>query len=199
MASYKIKGESKAKVRSFSSNIIFSFILNIATPAVALVTAPLLARVFGVEGRGMVQAAVAPSLLIIAVGALGVPDAIIYVVAGAGDYCDGTIGQGGHRGAGRFPPAPDRGAVNDGERGPIEARVNGEEDIAGHRVEAPVGAEGEVADQFAGDFDSLGFSGGDIVADDRCAGLAGVVVRWCGVGAVVDPPSCLAKFAIGDN
>lgn len=81
MASYKIKGESKAKVRSFSSNIIFSFILNIATPAVALVTAPLLARVFGVEGRGMVQAAVAPSLLIIAVGALGLPDAIIYFVA----------------------------------------------------------------------------------------------------------------------
>lgn len=66
---------------SFSKKMAFSFAINVAVPIVSLVTAPILAQSLGVEGRGLVAAAVAPLLFVVAVGALGIPDAIIYFVA----------------------------------------------------------------------------------------------------------------------
>lgn len=76
-------GSAAGAVRtdSFSKKMAFSFAINIAVPIVSLVTAPILAQSLGVEGRGLVAAAVAPLLFVVAVGALGIPDAIIYFVA----------------------------------------------------------------------------------------------------------------------
>ena len=53
-------------------------------PAVALVTAPVLARALGPEGRGVVAGASAPYLLMAVVGALGIPDAVTFFVARSG-------------------------------------------------------------------------------------------------------------------
>jgi len=72
---------AEAPAESFSRKMIFSFAINVAVPLVSLATAPILAQSLGVEGRGVVAAAVAPLLFVVAVGALGIPDAIIYFVA----------------------------------------------------------------------------------------------------------------------
>lgn len=74
-------GDQGAPVESFSKKMAFSFAINVAVPVVSLATAPILAQSLGVEGRGLVAAAVAPLLFVVAVGALGIPDAIIYFVA----------------------------------------------------------------------------------------------------------------------
>lgn len=66
---------------SFSRKMAFSFAINVAVPVVSLATAPILAQSLGMEGRGVVAAAVAPLLFVVAVGAVGIPDAIIYFVA----------------------------------------------------------------------------------------------------------------------
>lgn len=50
-------------------------------PVVGLATAPLLARELGVGGRGEVAAAMAPNLVIVTIAALGLPQALTYVVA----------------------------------------------------------------------------------------------------------------------
>lgn len=54
---------------------------NVLTPLAAVVTAPVLAQTLGVVGRGEVAAATAPYLLVTAVAAFGVPEAVTYFVA----------------------------------------------------------------------------------------------------------------------
>ncbi|WP_158657469.1 oligosaccharide flippase family protein [Blastococcus saxobsidens] len=50
-------------------------------PAAGLITAPILARALDVDGRGEMAAALAPSVLMLAVATLGLPDALTYYIA----------------------------------------------------------------------------------------------------------------------
>lgn len=54
---------------------------SVLVPVVGLVTAPVLANVLGAAGRGQSAAAVAPLLVLSAVGSLGLPQAVTYYVA----------------------------------------------------------------------------------------------------------------------
>lgn len=58
-----------------------SAIANLAIPVVSFVTAPILARVLGVQGRGELAAVTAPFLLITTLAMLGLPDAVTYFVS----------------------------------------------------------------------------------------------------------------------
>ncbi|MBP2268319.1 O-antigen/teichoic acid export membrane protein [Pseudarthrobacter sp. PvP004] len=51
------------------------------TPLISLATAPILAQTLGVEGRGTLAAGMAPMLFAVAVGALGMPEALTFYVA----------------------------------------------------------------------------------------------------------------------
>jgi O-antigen/teichoic acid export membrane protein len=57
------------------------FLGGIFAPATSLLTAPILAHALGVDGRGELAAATAPLALIIAVAAVGLPEAVTYFVA----------------------------------------------------------------------------------------------------------------------
>lgn len=50
-------------------------------PVIGVASAPVLARALGVEGRGEVAAAMAPAALVVAVGTLGLPEALTYHLA----------------------------------------------------------------------------------------------------------------------
>ena len=50
-------------------------------PLIGVASAPVLARALGVEGRGEVAAAMAPAALVVAVGTLGLPEALTYHLA----------------------------------------------------------------------------------------------------------------------
>lgn len=50
-------------------------------PAAGVLTQPILARALGVDGRGQLAAAIAPSLLVLAIATLGLPDALTYHLA----------------------------------------------------------------------------------------------------------------------
>ncbi|QPZ37480.1 lipopolysaccharide biosynthesis protein [Paramicrobacterium chengjingii] len=51
---------------------------NVAVPLAGLVTAPVLAQSLGVDGRGTVAAAIAPTLLAVSLVTLGLPEALTY-------------------------------------------------------------------------------------------------------------------------
>ncbi|WFG44927.1 lipopolysaccharide biosynthesis protein [Pseudonocardia alni] len=54
---------------------------SVLTPAVGLLTQPMLAQALGVEGRGQMAAALAPSLLVVSVATFGLPEALTYYIA----------------------------------------------------------------------------------------------------------------------
>ena len=54
---------------------------NVIPPAAAIISAPLLARSLGVEGRGLVAAATAPLFLAMFISTCGLPDAATYFIA----------------------------------------------------------------------------------------------------------------------
>ena len=62
-------------------SIAVTLLGNLLLPAVAFVTAPVLARGLGVEGRGELAAATAPYLLLSVVASMGLPDALTHFVA----------------------------------------------------------------------------------------------------------------------
>lgn len=66
---------------TFGHNLAITAAANLATPAAAVLTAPLLARVLGVDGRGELAAATAPFLLMVAAATFGLPEAVIYFTA----------------------------------------------------------------------------------------------------------------------
>lgn len=66
---------------SHARNIAWSLAGNVAAPVMALGTAPILAQGLGVDGRGELSAATAPLLLAAAVGAFGLPEAVIHHTA----------------------------------------------------------------------------------------------------------------------
>jgi O-antigen/teichoic acid export membrane protein len=70
-----------AATPSTSRSLLLSAVGNIAPPAAILVTSPVLARTLGVDGRGELAAALAPYLLAIAIGTIGLPEAITRAVA----------------------------------------------------------------------------------------------------------------------
>jgi O-antigen/teichoic acid export membrane protein len=53
----------------------------VLVPAAGVLTQPILAHALGVQGRGALAAALAPSLLAVAVATLGLPDALTYYLA----------------------------------------------------------------------------------------------------------------------
>ena len=61
---------------SSSRHIALSFLGNLFPPMAVLVTSPVLARSLGVDARGDLAAATAPFLLAVAIGTLGIPDAV---------------------------------------------------------------------------------------------------------------------------
>lgn len=63
------------------NGFLISGIGSLFLPAVAFVTAPVLAQALGVDGRGEVAAATAPYLLMAVVAGLGLPDAVTHFVA----------------------------------------------------------------------------------------------------------------------
>jgi len=54
---------------------------SVLVPVIGVASAPVLARALGVEGRGEVAAAMAPAALVVAVGTLGLPEALTYHLA----------------------------------------------------------------------------------------------------------------------
>lgn len=64
-----------------SRNIAMSLVGNFFPPLAVLVTAPILARQLGVDGRGELAAATAPFLLAVAIGTFGLPDAVTNALA----------------------------------------------------------------------------------------------------------------------
>lgn len=72
---------SAGRVASAGHGVFLNVIGNGLLPLVALLTAPILARSLGVEGRGAVASATAPFLLLSAVAAFGLPEAMTHFVA----------------------------------------------------------------------------------------------------------------------
>ncbi|MDK1360187.1 oligosaccharide flippase family protein [Arthrobacter sp. zg-Y1219] len=64
-----------------SKNVSLTALGNLAYPAVAFATAPILAWVLGADGRGELAAATAPLMLLISVAAFGLPESISYHTA----------------------------------------------------------------------------------------------------------------------
>lgn len=67
--------------KTFRKNVLIASSGNILLPLAYLISYPLIARALGVHGRGDVAAATAPVLFAAAVGAFGMPEAIVFVVA----------------------------------------------------------------------------------------------------------------------
>ncbi|ABM09332.1 lipopolysaccharide biosynthesis protein [Paenarthrobacter aurescens] len=66
---------------SHGSRIFYAVAGTAVTPLISLATAPILAQTLGVEGRGTLAAGMAPMLFAVAVGALGMPEALTFYVA----------------------------------------------------------------------------------------------------------------------
>jgi O-antigen/teichoic acid export membrane protein len=64
-------------------NMLFTAAGNLAIPFSAVVTAPILAQVLGVEGRGELAAVTAPLILLTIAGTFGIPEAVNHYVAAA--------------------------------------------------------------------------------------------------------------------
>ncbi|MBA3841509.1 MAG: polysaccharide biosynthesis C-terminal domain-containing protein [Actinobacteria bacterium] len=67
--------------RGIAAQIVVATTGNIAIPVAAFASAPILARVLGVEERGVVAAGTAPLLLAISALTLGIPEAVTYFVS----------------------------------------------------------------------------------------------------------------------
>lgn len=63
------------------SRIFYAVAGSAVTPLMSLATAPILAQALGVEGRGDLAAGMAPMLFAVAVGGLGIPEALTFHVA----------------------------------------------------------------------------------------------------------------------
>ncbi|MEV1130044.1 oligosaccharide flippase family protein [Agromyces sp. NPDC049794] len=72
---------TRTRPGKFLRNVSVTLAGNIALPLSTIIVAPLLARGLGVDGRGEVAAAIAPTALAVAVAALGLPEAVIYFVS----------------------------------------------------------------------------------------------------------------------
>lgn len=72
-----VDGGPGASTRGVLVAVLGSF----ASPAVGFLTAPVLARALGVDGRGTVAAANAPLMLAVSAMTLGLPEAVTYYVA----------------------------------------------------------------------------------------------------------------------
>lgn len=66
---------------SHARHVALSILGNSFPPLAVLVTAPVLARALSVDGRGDLAAATAPYLLAVAIGTLGLPDAVTNILA----------------------------------------------------------------------------------------------------------------------
>lgn len=66
---------------SGSRSVLIVTLGNLSAPAVALLTAPLLARALGGDGRGELAAATAPLMLAVAALTVGIPEALTYFTA----------------------------------------------------------------------------------------------------------------------
>jgi O-antigen/teichoic acid export membrane protein len=66
---------------NFAHNAIFSSVSYAFPPAASLVTMPILAHRFGVDGRGVIAAAVVPVLFSVASTTLGLPEAAVHFTA----------------------------------------------------------------------------------------------------------------------
>lgn len=66
---------------SGARRVALSMFGSLFPPLAVLVTAPILARTLSVDGRGDLAAATAPFLLAVAIGTLGLPDAVTNVLA----------------------------------------------------------------------------------------------------------------------
>lgn len=64
-----------------SRNVSLTTVGNLAFPIVAFATAPILAWVLGVGGRGELAAATAPLMLLVSVAAFGIPESLSYHTA----------------------------------------------------------------------------------------------------------------------
>ncbi len=67
--------------RSFGANMAITAASNFAIPLSSLLTAPVIARGLGVDGRGSLAAAIAPLLLTTSVATFGLPPSILYHTA----------------------------------------------------------------------------------------------------------------------
>lgn len=66
---------------NFRKAALFMTATSFLVPLGGLVTAPVLARALGTDGRGELAASLAPSALVLAAATLGLPDALTYFVA----------------------------------------------------------------------------------------------------------------------
>lgn len=72
---------TSARTASNARSMTITLLGNVASPMAAFLSAPLLARALGADGRGEAAAATAPLLLLTVVAALGLPEAVTYYVA----------------------------------------------------------------------------------------------------------------------
>jgi O-antigen/teichoic acid export membrane protein len=77
----RMNNTDPAQEESHGSRIFYSVAGSAITPLMSLATAPILAQCLGVAGRGELAAGMAPMLFAVAVGALGVPEALTFYVA----------------------------------------------------------------------------------------------------------------------
>jgi O-antigen/teichoic acid export membrane protein len=76
---------------SLTRHVGVSALGQLVMPLSALVAAPILARVLGVEGRGELAAAVAPMMLAATLATVGMPDALTYFVARRPEVLRGAL------------------------------------------------------------------------------------------------------------
>ncbi|VXC54004.1 Putative integral membrane protein [Arthrobacter sp. 9V] len=70
-----------AQGESHGSRIFYAVAGSAVTPLMSLATAPILAQSLGVSGRGELAAGAAPMLFAVAIGALGIPEALTFYIA----------------------------------------------------------------------------------------------------------------------
>ncbi|MBT2588228.1 lipopolysaccharide biosynthesis protein [Arthrobacter sp. ISL-95] len=75
------KNTDTAQEKNHGSRIFYAVAGSAITPLMSLATAPILAQSLGVMGRGELAAGMAPMLFAVAVGALGIPEALTFYVA----------------------------------------------------------------------------------------------------------------------
>jgi len=75
------KSAAAAGKESHGSRIFFAVAGSAITPLMSLATAPILAQFLGVSGRGELAAGTAPMLFAVAVGTLGMPEALTFYIA----------------------------------------------------------------------------------------------------------------------
>ena len=76
-----VAGTNRDSTRDVGRSIAIVTLGNLTPLLASLITAPLLARALGAEGRGLVAAATAPLLVASAALTMGMPDAVTYFVA----------------------------------------------------------------------------------------------------------------------